>query len=360
MLPRDDTLFNGQDSHSSEPESVLYFPAAHGAHSPPSGPVKPASQTQSVTVVLAWGDVLPPGHWVHSEEPELALYVATAHGVHSPPSGPVKPITHWQSVTASLTEPEKLLAGHATHSLLNTLLSNGLYLPGVQAVHLKLPSDANASHWKPALHAQLLNIVLASAVKLASGHGVHSADPFEILYVSAAQGEHGPPSAPVYPKLQTHLPSAGLPAGEFELDGHGRHVDSDSAPITLEYVSALQFTHASEPKVGLYFPAQHMVHWGPEWHTMSSGHSSKSHKNHIKRFFCKINICSQSFNTRTKHIMLCCSYTPPRSCTDRRKRCRRPRRTTSDSLYIRRLRRQASPRTCQASSQYTRSFRPVS
>ncbi len=37
--------------HATVPVTVLYFPAAHAAHVPPSGPVNPRLQTQLVNAV---------------------------------------------------------------------------------------------------------------------------------------------------------------------------------------------------------------------------------------------------------------------------------------------------------------------
>ena len=38
----------GHDTHALEPVTFLYCPAAHGEHTPPFGPEKPASQVQFI------------------------------------------------------------------------------------------------------------------------------------------------------------------------------------------------------------------------------------------------------------------------------------------------------------------------
>jgi hypothetical protein len=45
-----------QSVHATEPAPVLYFPATHALHAPPSGPENPALQTQLVTAGEAVGD----------------------------------------------------------------------------------------------------------------------------------------------------------------------------------------------------------------------------------------------------------------------------------------------------------------
>jgi len=41
--------------HAADPNAILYFPATHKAHGPPSGPVDPALQVQSDDLLLASG-----------------------------------------------------------------------------------------------------------------------------------------------------------------------------------------------------------------------------------------------------------------------------------------------------------------
>ncbi len=79
-----------QSMHATLPVTVLYFPAAHALHVPPSGPVNPGLQTQAVTTACAV-NACPEfvAQSMHSVLPAAALYLDTAHAKHGPPSCPV-------------------------------------------------------------------------------------------------------------------------------------------------------------------------------------------------------------------------------------------------------------------------------
>ncbi len=95
---------------------------------------------------------------------------------------------------------------------------------------------------------------------------VHPALPLAILYVPAAHGEHGPPSAPVYPALQVQSATASLALGELELPGHVTQVDAAVAPVEAEYVPAPQLLQASGPSVFLKVPAMHSAQCISGWY----------------------------------------------------------------------------------------------
>lgn len=48
--------------HAAFPDDILYFPAMHGEHGPPSMPVDPELHLQSVTFLLASGALEFVGH----------------------------------------------------------------------------------------------------------------------------------------------------------------------------------------------------------------------------------------------------------------------------------------------------------
>ena len=45
-----------QLKHAASPDAILYLPATHAVHDPPSGPIYPGLQVQLVEVVLANGE----------------------------------------------------------------------------------------------------------------------------------------------------------------------------------------------------------------------------------------------------------------------------------------------------------------
>jgi hypothetical protein len=65
-----------QSVHAVLPITVLYFPATHAAHGPPSGPVEPTLQpadTHAVTLELPAADVVPAGHETHTFDDDVAV-----------------------------------------------------------------------------------------------------------------------------------------------------------------------------------------------------------------------------------------------------------------------------------------------
>jgi hypothetical protein len=70
-----------QSRHVEAPVIILYFPASHAAHLPPSGPVYPGLHRQLVRRLLPLGETEYSGQLWHnstSTEPKTALYVPAA------------------------------------------------------------------------------------------------------------------------------------------------------------------------------------------------------------------------------------------------------------------------------------------
>ena len=68
------------------PEAILYLPAAHDVHVPPSGPVKPTLHVQAVTAVLGLGELELLGHATQvdsSVAPAVAEYFPAAQFTHA-------------------------------------------------------------------------------------------------------------------------------------------------------------------------------------------------------------------------------------------------------------------------------------
>jgi len=117
-----------QSVHATEPVVVLYFPAAHAKHVPPSGPVNPRLQTQSVSASLPMTDCelegqlrqvlavvapvvveyLPAMQSEHSSKFKPVLYFPATHAMHDPvgtlvyPAGQASTCAKLMSTTASI------------------------------------------------------------------------------------------------------------------------------------------------------------------------------------------------------------------------------------------------------------------
>ncbi len=123
-----------QSLHPTAPTTALYFPAAHAAHVPPSGPVCPRAQRQAETAVCPVADVtefagqvdhelsaaapvdaeyLPAAQSVHAAEPVAALNFPAPHAVHATSSGPEYPVLQTQLSTLVLAVGEFVYKGHA-------------------------------------------------------------------------------------------------------------------------------------------------------------------------------------------------------------------------------------------------------
>ena len=75
-----------QSVHAALPVAVLYLPAAHGEHAPPSGPVNPMLQVQAVATELGLGELEFAGHATQvdsSVAPVVAEYFPAAQFTHA-------------------------------------------------------------------------------------------------------------------------------------------------------------------------------------------------------------------------------------------------------------------------------------
>jgi ABC-type cobalt transport system substrate-binding protein len=205
-----------QSVHTTLPLLVLYLPATHAEHTPPSGPVKPALQTHPPMAELDAAELVFTGHEIHVEEvvaptateykptpqfvhatlPLLVLYFPATHAEHTPPSGPVKPALQTHPPMAELDTAELVFTGHDTHVDEAVAPTVTEYEPTPQSVHATLP--------------------------------------LTVLYLPATHAVHTPPSAPVNPALQVQEVISVLETGAFEFRGHVKHVDEALAPTVVE------------------------------------------------------------------------------------------------------------------------------
>lgn len=235
-------VFTGQFVQLESPVVVLYVFGAQSWHTPPSGPVNPALQTQFPMETLAEGELVFPGHAehvaevlapitaeyvpapqsVHATLPLLVLYFPATHAVHTPPLGPDDPALQEQPAIAELDAAEVEFTGH-------TIQTDETVAPTV--VEYVPPGQLE-----------------------------QTPDPVTSLYLPATQPEQTPPFGPVNPALQVQAALAELETGAFAFEGHARQVDEALAPTVTEYVVVPQSVHAALPALVLYFPATHRTH----------------------------------------------------------------------------------------------------
>ena len=109
----------------------------------------------------------------------------------------------------------------------------------IQSVTLLLPCPEYV------LLGQLLHVaseICAVSVEyLPDEHKLQGAEPLTSLYVPATHASHGPPSAPVKPKLHLQSTSSSLDASEIEPDGQPEQL---CWPLTFLYVPDTQAVHS--------------------------------------------------------------------------------------------------------------------
>jgi hypothetical protein len=131
-----------QSVQTALPVAILYLPATHAVHTPPSGPVNPTLQVQALRATLAIGEFEFVGHSVHCDSaiacvncpyfpapqsvqtalPVAILYFPATQAVHVPPAGPVNPALQavlTQAALDVLAMGEVVPAGHAMHEALD-------------------------------------------------------------------------------------------------------------------------------------------------------------------------------------------------------------------------------------------------
>ena len=87
---------------STPPPALLYLPATHAVHVPPSGPRQPALQVQLLKAVLCSGELECEGQLLQLTVPDTFLYLPVPHGTHVPPSAPDQPVLQVHVVFAML------------------------------------------------------------------------------------------------------------------------------------------------------------------------------------------------------------------------------------------------------------------
>jgi hypothetical protein len=78
----------GQLLQFASPAGLLYLPATHAVHVPPSAPDQPALQVQSVILMLAIAELEFVGQASQLLDPAALFHCPATHAVHAPPSSP--------------------------------------------------------------------------------------------------------------------------------------------------------------------------------------------------------------------------------------------------------------------------------
>jgi hypothetical protein len=205
-----------QSVHATEPELVLYFPAAHAAHVPPLGPVYPRLQTQLVSADDPAVDCVSAGHArqalsvtapvvarylpapqsVHATEPVLVLNFPAPHATQSPPSAPVYPALHRQLLASTLPLGDCALLGQLWHVAASEAPRTPEYVSAAHATHAlssAAPTDAENFPAPHATHALLL-VAPVEVKNLPAPQSLHASEPTAAVYLPAAHTEHWPPS----------------------------------------------------------------------------------------------------------------------------------------------------------------------
>lgn len=103
--------------------------------------VEPAGHARHVAAVVApaVAEYMPAAQSSHTALPVVVLYLPATHVVHGPPSGPEKPLLQVHTNTVELAIGELELSGHARHVAADVAASVGEYVPDPQLVHAAEP-----------------------------------------------------------------------------------------------------------------------------------------------------------------------------------------------------------------------------
>jgi hypothetical protein len=207
------------------------YPALHrqsAASSLPSGAWE--NEGQLVQLEVTWAsavEYLFKAQFAHVPMPAPVLYVPATHATHaSPYSAPECPALQEQLVRLVLASNENVFAGQSRHMLCAVAAGSVPYLPAAQFVHASLPLSE--------------------------------------LYVPGGHASQPPAVAfgnDTYPGPHRQSAIVPLPAGAYELAGHGLHCAADVAASVSWYVSAGQLTHSLLLVADLYWPTGHTEHW---------------------------------------------------------------------------------------------------
>jgi len=281
--------------HALEPLTSLYVPPTHAGQGPPFGPVYPELQVQLLSSGLPVAAAYEfAGHVVHACDPSQFLYFPTAHSAQGPPSGPVNPATHEQII---LAETEDWFCAHVVHSCTPI---NGLNLPASHATHARAYTASYASAAfstcvYPVLHTHAVTFVDAATELRLPAHDAHSAGPVVFLNLPTTHATHTSPVFPVYPILHGHsalaaadqlfawqLLHADVPRMRLYVPaGHAWHPLPSASAVPVN--PALHW-HATLPLLELVLPGQ-ATHAPPAWYVSAGQAEQVRLKRHLDGAF---------------------------------------------------------------------------
>ena len=170
----------------------------------------------------------------------------------------------FETGTSVVSRTSKARVSHRTDTCTPCVRLRGANTPGVISSKLSSDSCTCAASFagckNPALHLQLLEVVLPAGDGASAGQLLHTEEPIAaeylpamqsvhaslpraVLYFPATHAKHVPPSGPVYPVLQIQAVTVVCPIAE--------------CPESLQAVQAV------EPLSVLYVPAAHAEHRSP-------------------------------------------------------------------------------------------------
>jgi hypothetical protein len=143
----------------------------------------------------------------HVEAPVIILYFPASHAAHIPPSGPVYPGLHRQLVRRLLPLGESECSGQLSHTSTSAEPKTALYVPAPQSIQLPAAEAPVLVRYLPAPQlVQVLSKEAPAAVEyLPLPQSVQGSLPCVALYPPASHAAHVPPSGPVYPGSHRQL-----------------------------------------------------------------------------------------------------------------------------------------------------------
>jgi len=215
-----------------------------------SSEYEPAAQSVHVSVdALTTSEYFPGAQSVHATDPLLGLNFPATHPVQEP-FVPVQPALQLHAVIDTPATGRWEFAGQRTH----TVLAFSEYEPAAQSLHVSVDALTTSEYFPGA-------------------QSVHATDPLLGLNFPGTQAVQEP-FVPVQPALQLHAVIDTPATGRLEFAGQRTHTVlafseyvpaaqplhvSVDALTTSEYFPGAQSVHATDPLLGLNFPATQAV-----------------------------------------------------------------------------------------------------